>query len=115
MSISDWISDLFSSDLLPVSRARTDLDGRPLPRDINAQSLIASRADECEALRERAFGRWTNAAIRYRRPVNDSEGEAIAADVRQNLDRMAPGYIDLTPHLARSEEPTSELQSLMRI
>src|SRR3546814_1636135 len=79
---------------------------------------MASRADECEALRERAFGRWTNAAIRYRRPVNDSEGEAIAADVRQNLDRMAPGYIDLTPHLdqpGRSEEHTSELQSLMRI
>src|SRR3546814_4708208 len=112
MRISDWSSDVCSSDLEP-----------PFPGDLAIEERIAS------------INRWNALAMVVR--ANQAHGElgghiasyASAADLfevgfnhffRASDDGAAGDLVYLQPHsapgvYARSEEHTSELQSLMRI
>src|SRR3546814_6121334 len=91
MRISGWSSDVCSSDLRPR--------GRPAGRRGAAHALQAAGGRRCR--RARSAARAPAAAVVVR-PVQG--GRAVAAF------RAARGQ-----PLARSEEHTSELQSLMRI
>src|SRR3546814_5264952 len=99
MRISDWSSDVCSSDLRQafprnagVSR-RADATARPQPRQCDARPR-----GTCKKGRDGA-----SLVLRPRRLLRNPQGEAA----RKGADRFR--------HLDRSEEHTSELQSLMRI
>src|SRR3546814_6474997 len=97
MRISDWSSDVCSSDLLPCPpgpackhrRQRSDLQGRQYSRPTSACPLHADPATAHRHHIERPACRSA--------PQNSGRPEAS------------------TSRSARSEEHTSELQSLMRI
>src|SRR3546814_2319682 len=104
MRISDWSSDVCSSDL-PISassgRAVCDPARRPRTRDRRAELLD-------QPLSRRARGRLD----RLRSAAHQAREEGReGADQR----RIAPAASALSRDAVRSEEPTSELQSLMRI
>src|SRR3546814_9156352 len=86
MRISDWSSDVCSSDLAGPHRDPDDF-GQPQRR-------------------RRPIGRQARATADRRRPYSR---RARAHQGRDRPDRFAPSGLD------RSEEHTSELQSLMRI
>src|SRR3546814_4939471 len=105
MRISDWSSDVCSSDLV-----------RALRRD---QRLLLRRVRQCQhvlragdvfrrAVRERQFGGVAGAALP---PI------ALAARLHRLERGQVAGRNGIAPRegRARSEEHTSELQSLMRI
>src|SRR3546814_9421152 len=87
MRISDWSSDGCSSDLLPLRRHR------------HGTARLQARTQLCDSAAQRRDCTLSR-AIRQR-----SAKAAMAAEGRQR--RNDPG--------GRSEEHTSELQSLMRI
>src|SRR3546814_10001186 len=112
MRISDWSSDVCSSDLLPLRR-------RPVPRDALA---AAARDRELHPLRQ----------ARLRPAAGGHRGAAYrlhaAVPLPLDLEPPAARPCDLLPgdpaesagnaghdEVARSEEHPSELQSLMRI
>src|SRR3546814_7988180 len=99
MRISDWSSDVCSSDLeqLPVARHQ------PAPRYHSGHIVATRRAEE--------EGSWTDRAL----------GDDDAGQQRRSGPRSRP-TVDRAKHqrspcraASRSEEHTSELQSLMRI
>src|SRR3546814_8863794 len=105
MRISDWSSDVCSSDLIP---------GRDLLVRLQAQAAhydVQVRPDTVDELRQDQDGGFT--------AVIGPEG------VRATMVLLATGVVDRQPDNAaltdlriatlRSEEHTSELQSLMRI
>src|SRR3546814_4552692 len=98
MRISDWSSDVCSSDLFPVDDAVDEIDrvlvGRKRHQDTAIARGVAARADE--------FGLEAD-----RRAIGDDLKIMIGEPRQQRAAR----------HLgdARSEEHTSELQSLMPI
>src|SRR3546814_8925882 len=118
MRISDWSSDVCSSDLTPASRdagrhfasrvLRADRRRRAAPGRLRIHRLVR----ELDAPRDCPLG------------ARASCGHGIPADRAGGPDRLArpdgygPGWliqtcVDKNP--SRSEEHTSELQSLMRI
>src|SRR3546814_7679921 len=112
MRISDWSSDVCSSDLLsatttsnvvtyPVVVTVDNADGTLLPGlTVNAEIEVSKRDDVLKV---------ANAALRYK-PSDDAAGGPAPRT------RGGGGMVDdLTRTAARSEEHTSELQSLMRI
>src|SRR3546814_4820120 len=110
MRISDWSSDVCSSDLphrgrRGVLRDRVDCAADPdAARDID-------RAAEAADLEPRRILAGINAAaddgaVDYEAEIGAGSGDGADGDV-------AVGGAD--PHGGRSEEHTSELQSLMRI
>src|SRR3546814_7409468 len=88
MRISDWSSDVCSSDLLPplLARLLPGLDGHGALVDELTRALIETP------------------------PVDAAQGGYIAAGHDAALDALRETARD-----GRSEEPTSELQSLIRI
>src|SRR3546814_2518252 len=100
MRISDWSSDVCSSDLrVEIARAQ-------------------------HRARISAFAATTVMGLEYRFDVSahafrDREGRNEGLLGRKTNEQVAPDGIELVvedpPHHARSEEHTSELQSLMRI
>src|SRR3546814_3968264 len=94
MRISDWSSDVCSSDLLDVDEPYTLVDAPQMAQIVVFVELVAHRVPGAmRRKRARAVG-----ALELRRPV-------AAADL-----------VVTDPNAAcRSEEHTSELQSLMRI
>src|SRR3546814_10078511 len=98
MRISDWSSDVCSSDLLDQPRA-----GRARPARATRRRCRPRRArpggDDARTHGASAGRRAAAAALRARRQRGDLVGQ--------------PGELNIT--LIRSEEHTSELQSLMRI
>src|SRR3546814_8812215 len=112
MRISDWSSDLCSSDLQCGQFA----GGADAPAAADARSVRFPRTDDRAAQepgsvqprRQHADGRPDGAILErrgHRRDELDAEG-----DLRQARPRL-----DQRRALLRSEEHTSELQSLMRI
>src|SRR3546814_3406016 len=102
MRISDWSSDVCSSDLILLELAFLLL--LPMPVLDDDAVLIVIKVHRRAAL----------GAL----PVLDGLARALAgwplALVRRRRQALAPG-IDIAVELRRSEEHTSELQSLMRI
>src|SRR3546814_9718673 len=112
MRISDWSSDVCSSDLMgreKMRRLTALLLAAGLPFAVTAQGAAseATRAAQAE--------------LAKRLPLDDPRDEANAtrgkiAEIPDGLIQTADGRIiwERRPY-ARSEEHTSELQSLMRI
>src|SRR3546814_2013332 len=110
MRISDWSSDVCSSDLgvVPALKTHDAIGALGQPIDDLAFALIAPLgADNC-----------------YVSQVLSSRGEnahgVLSAFAAAGKPRLGTGHLNSTPeckrgHLIRSEEHTSELQSLMRI
>src|SRR3546814_6938026 len=101
MRISDWSSDVCSSDLLTLRFGRIDLDqaGWSVPREARQAALQGLEPDlraalEMAAERIRAY---------HAGQKPEDRDETDAAGVRMGA------------RWTRSEEHTSELQSLMRI
>src|SRR3546814_8367717 len=101
MRISDWSSDVCSSDLIAGRNARRGVDrlaDRPLRRD-------------------RPLGFVGDAGPRGRRRLQEYLPDrqcGLARQERFGIGQVQPGGA-MAPGLVRSEEHTSELQSLMRI
>src|SRR3546814_1760931 len=97
MRISDWSSDVCSSDLEAVALAEVLVDDEAVGQAQARRQAHAARA------RGRAF-----LAERDHVVAEDAGAGAGAADVHA-------ARVALADQLGRSEEHTSELQSLMRI
>src|SRR3546814_4770022 len=97
MRISDWSSDVCSSDLL-------------LPR-LHEQSLIRPRPFQCVLQDRRRHG----AHDHVKRCNRHRAAEIRAFDVEMRHAMIAAIDGNFPAGTARSEEHTSELQSLMRI
>src|SRR3546814_3452309 len=124
MRISDWSSDVCSSDLAPrrAGSSTSETPERrsrrlPVPRSpVNASRSAAPQQDS-----GRAAGRLGGVADGIE-PQRDAAGEEELALFRQRVELHAVNVAQqaLQPQLAvnagtaRSEEHTSELQSLMR-
>src|SRR3546814_7877021 len=98
MRISDWSSDVCSSDLLAALKRK----------------LFPAQADVVHAVTELLVDRGERAAI-----VNGEMGcgkttVGIATAAMLNAEGYRRTLVLSPPHLVRSEEHTSELQSLMR-
>src|SRR3546814_4814071 len=108
MRISDWSSDVCSSDLSVIAREPPDIPGatrsataRSNRRRVRVERLAAVRGDV-----DLAF------------PLAGLCGVVAVLHPHQRVHRYAKRLLDPQPHLrrqVRSEEHTSELQSLMRI
>src|SRR3546814_2639302 len=99
MRISDWSSDVCSSDLM-----RVGVSENPSWTMIDGATASGVEVDLVEA-----FAGELGARIEW---VHGTEAELLAALERFELDLVVAGLTQDTP---RSEEHTSELQSLMRI
>src|SRR3546814_4533891 len=98
MRISDWSSDVCSSDL---DRVGQPLAGLRAGDDVARHALVGRR--RLEAVCAGQVEQFDRAAIVERHPAGVT------------LDRDAGIIAHLLPRGGRSEEHTSELQSLMRI
>src|SRR3546814_4349058 len=96
MRISDWSSDVCSSDLVVSLAELYHANKQPAEAVTTLQKAIQAKKATNEAVPET----W------YKRML------AIAYDAKR-MDLAVPASLDLVS--ARSEEHTSELQSLMRI
>src|SRR3546814_1604648 len=100
MRISDWSSDVCSSDLLGASVGFQKFVTPQLPRGTDIRNLPVAKAPEQEERRSRFATRMISRS-----------SDPVAA-----TDRItAPGGNPSVDVVSRSEEHTSELQSLMRI
>src|SRR3546814_2087694 len=112
MRISDWSSDVCSSDLFDGQQAVVHDGGfRELDGDRLGRHLVL-HADSLEKLRQLLIERAARGEI-----DGDPEIEALAAPTLPLLDGVAEHLLGhrIDHAAARSEEHTSELQSLMRI
>src|SRR3546814_7762003 len=99
MRISDWSSDVCSSDLNPVLAGRAQrFDGKE-----SGESFGERRDQDQDRDRRAGAGLHLDRVDRHREVDNQPGGDAAR--------RTEHGLAALD---ARSEEPTSELQSLMR-
>src|SRR3546814_10523774 len=121
MRISDWSSDVCSSDLLLQWQPAAALVGRDHDF-VDAKRFC--RLQQAEARIEQQPVRNDHRLARDRNEADDVERLAIAAAAQAAVDqvRVRPGPVhqhpaleDLGAEQVRSEEHTSELQSLMRI
>src|SRR3546814_9118584 len=109
MRISDWSSDVCSSDL-PGGSRRT---GRAAPALPCSPARVSSRS--CAFIRTRRPSTGTSATPSPRRtPRRHSERRAFRPRVEKR-DVLKKKSSSEGPENVRSEEHTSELQSLMRI
>src|SRR3546814_1267102 len=113
MRISDWSSDVCSSDLQDCRTAKYHSHGRELPverasrRTIRTHPDGALPADRIAQDRKGSHPQTADHAARLCR-------EAILARTISRRSGKSLAARSIVPH-ARSEEHTSELQSLMRI
>src|SRR3546814_5865290 len=120
MRISDWSSDVCSSDLTLRRSAfrETEWDTHDSTPLFAVCSKIQPRAGESQRLpisspcRERVSG-----FVRLGLAAEDGVERHLAAGDERHRggDRPGLGIVGEVDHLHRSEEHTSELQSLMRI
>src|SRR3546814_5151683 len=106
MRISDWSSDVCSSDLhAALTEPATADAGAVIGRQRNLETAVAVQQRRVVAIALERFGR--DHEIRHLGAVLGG-GEMLA-------DRQTTGIEECRQLLERSEEHTSELQSLMRI
>src|SRR3546814_9162935 len=103
MRISDWSSDVCSSDLLQGFLANC---GRRGQHDRRLRTDVGISANASARFQPRLFTKLLGTNEHQPRPVNDARAVAAVMNVTQLLDFGVA---------IRSEEHTSELQSLMRI
>src|SRR3546814_7937164 len=109
MRISDWSSDVCSSDLIESeSPFDTTIEGRVEGRFALDVIFVV------EILRPRRVDQETDLAVARAHPVGDEQA-AIGARLLRNVIIDAARAAGDRPAAIRSEEHTSELQSLMRI
>src|SRR3546814_10376640 len=101
MRISDWISDVCSSDLAACQRGRERIEFR----GCFADKLFVEVPRQMEAVAERSDTRDQFAIARPRGPLDEQPGGSVGIVAILRIWRRAA---------ARSEEHTAELQSLMR-
>src|SRR3546814_7661374 len=99
MRISDWSSDVCSSDL--------DFDARQRHRALDRLHYGIDRAAQRVKTAHRRRNRVGN-RVQAQRHFGDDTQRAFGADIQ-------PGQVITRRRFTRSEEHTSELQSLMRI
>src|SRR3546814_6863233 len=128
MRISDWSSDVCSSDLLAVN-ARDAMEGRgTLTIAVDGTALAAEEIDRCAAgdyvriaVSDTGCGMTPEVLERVFEPFFTTKpvGKGTGLGLSQIFGflRQSDGEIAIasTPGEGRSEEHTSELQSLMRI
>src|SRR3546814_8677040 len=126
MRISDWSSDVCSSDLTLVWMARRVHGVAGLaelvPLGVLGEDEFASLERERQALSRLRFGLHLVAGRREERLLFDLQ-KALAArlglrDERADnlaVEQLMQGFFRSAATVLRSEEHTSELQSLMRI
>src|SRR3546814_7238842 len=106
MSISDWSSDVCSSDLGRCAIERAHEAGAhslfPFSCDADAFSGIGMRLNAC-------------GGIRVSEVFDPSSAESMYCTLTSNRSASIPSHEAETGTTRRSEEHTSELQSLMRI
>src|SRR3546814_8639113 len=114
MRISDWSSDVFSSDLLLRVDQLLAVDHHLAPQHLERGpiALAGSIGDDLAADRRTAGGRGGRVGI----GVDHAEFQlrGLADQVLQLLRIVESRHLD-DDAVVRSEEHTSELQSLMRI
>src|SRR3546814_1224779 len=126
MRSSDWSSDVCSSDLLLLITAKVVLAGRLVTSSIGtALCLIAAISANVSRKRRRASAQRENPvsglpnfeALRSQPPFGSATVIAARIVNFEDLAAFLPGEgsQQLVDQVARSEEHTSELQSLMRI
>src|SRR3546814_9705092 len=114
MRISDWSSDVCSSDLLPTEQARRR------QRDAAAGGFLELAVDVEDGLRElpvqalEALGEGVEVISRTGECRRRQQQEK-QCEVSDGAHGMVPGVTGNEVCRRRSEEHTSELQSLMRI
>src|SRR3546814_3651198 len=112
MRISDWSSDLCSSDLPPCARQ---------PRALDDIEPDAAAPDHRDAITRLHFGDVDHRSdARHHRTAQDTRalGREVGGAGRHRFgadERVARKGAEMERALDRSEEHTSELQSLMRI
>src|SRR3546814_1143508 len=110
MRISEWSSDVCSSDLIAEYGRRNGsiVDvGRPVVEEAVGQRMALS---DCNGRQLNAIGHITNRKnTRHRGPILGIDRDAVVGSGRHSY-LVEPERSDV-----RSEEHTSELQSLMRI
>src|SRR3546814_9448560 len=126
MRISDWSSDVCSSDLgprisagtlmaddfdramtSPLERVARTLAGHALSR--NAEGDMASAGEAVDAL----WGEYSDAALAVLRTLREPSAAMLAVGDAEVWDRMIHAAIE--EETIRSEEQTTELKTLMRI
>src|SRR3546814_10311148 len=116
MRISDWSSDVCSSDLTQADEVETEQEDRRCRRALACFDLAMGKGDgrrEIHAAEEMRHGR-------HGEHDRDVGGEGIG-DLERDQQREAAGshpestLVGSAGEPVRSEEHTSELQSLMRI
>src|SRR3546814_1369815 len=107
MRISDWSSDVCSSDLQQVAVLALDIVAKGLVHRLGLQLQVGGPAQQAE----QALAQVDQAQARGLQRFLD-QGDALAVGAAQ----VVLGGVGLHHRqVARSEEHTSELQSLMRI
>src|SRR3546814_2835070 len=104
MRISDWSSDVCSSDLEIEQRRLVVLQHFELEAD-PARNLGAASGGEAQQLRR----------VDDRHDAGDHRHGQSGALAALDEIEICIGVVEILRHHARSEEHTSELQSLMRI
>src|SRR3546814_7238792 len=99
MRISDWSSDVCSSDLAGV-------------KPFGSRSMFESLSDRLGGVFDRLRGRGALSEADVREAMREVRVALLEADVALPVARS---FVDKVTEQARSEEHTSELQSLMRI
>src|SRR3546814_3930929 len=113
MRISDWSSDVCSSDLLVAGESGQRLQALNEIAKFGDPRAIEGAADQ---ISEKSDGGFRIAATLMTLPGN--AGEQAARDILRGPEAEQTNpkvFIDASAQLHRSEEHTSELQSLMRI
>src|SRR3546814_7343257 len=115
MRISDWSSDVCSSDLRGGLEADFGVTARYSAADMSKADQIVMMIAE----HEQAFGGLdillNNAGIQHVAPIEEFPPEKWDAIIAINLSSAFHSIRAAVPGMKRSEEHTSELQSLMRI
>src|SRR3546814_5525069 len=122
MRISDWSSDVCSSDLATALGLGRELRGAPGLRQAQPQEVGARRAVEVpagEAFARDLAARFRLALAAFRHLPRDATADQLGGDLGGQRAGHPAGAVhgaaDAAERALRSEEHTSELQSLMRI
>src|SRR3546814_2159209 len=122
MRISDWSSDVCSSDLIEIRKRMNDADNdantKAIDSLLNFETVKYFGNEEHEARRfDSALRLYESASVKSRTSLsvlNTGQSLIIAVGITLLMILAAQGVVAGTMTV-RSEEHTSELQSLMRI